>query len=218
MKRILFGLAFLFPALLSPSILAEEKEGNFYLSLGGGYQFPQVTTINAPIAGANYKFDYEYDGAGLYGLGLGYDFGQWRLHGALSKGSLSLESIKLDGTKLAISIEDLDITIWGLGGFYEFTKDSKLTPFVGTGLSYQAGSDAIATAQTGGTTTNFTVTSDELWAVQLSGGVTYELKEDVDIFVELGSAIPLSKSDLPAGWTEESPTAIGFGIGLIYSF
>ena len=54
MKRILFGLAFLFPALLSTSTLAEEKEGNFYLEVGGGYQFPQSTTIKAPISGTTY--------------------------------------------------------------------------------------------------------------------------------------------------------------------
>ncbi len=35
---------------------------------------------------------------------------------------------------------------------------------------------------------------------------------------EIGSAFPLSDSDLPAGWTEESPTVIGYDIGLIYSF
>ena len=43
-------------------------------------------------------------------------------------------------------------------------------------------------------------------------------KEDIDIYAELGSAIPLSESDLPAGWTDESPTVIGFSFGLIYSF
>ena len=218
MKKLIYLFALLFPAIITPSILAEEKEGDFYLSIGGGYQFPQVTTINAPVAGTNYKLDYEFDGSGVYGLGLGYDFGQWRLHGGLSKGTLSLDSIKLDGTKLAITIEDIDVTVLSLGGFYEFTKDSKFTPFVGTGLSYQVGSDAIATVQTGGTTTNFTVTGDELWAVQLSAGLAYKLKEDIDIYAELGSAIPLSESDLPAGWTEESPTVIGFSFGLIYSF
>ena len=218
MKKILFGLAFLFPALLSPSTLADEKEGNFYLTVGGGYQFPQVTTFKAPVGGTTYKIDYEFDGAGIYGFGLGYDFGQWRLHSALSKGTLSLDSIKLDGSKLAITIEDIDVTVLSLSGFYEFTKDSKVTPFLGAGLSYQTGSDAETTVQTGGTTTNFTVTGDELWAAQLKAGLTYELKKDIDIFAEIGSAFPLSDSDLPAGWTEESPTVIGYSIGLIYSF
>ena len=218
MKKFLFGLAFLFPALLSPSTLAEEKEGNFYLSVGGGYQFPQVTTIKAPVDGTTYKLDYEFDGAGIYGFGLGYDFGQWRLHSGFSKGTFSLDSIKLDGTKLAITVEDIDVTILSLSGFYEFNKDSKVTPFLGAGFSYQIGSDAIASVQTGGTTTNFTVTGDELWAAQFGAGLTYELKEDIDIYAEIGSAFSLSDSDLPAGWTEESPTVIGYSIGLIYSF
>ena len=218
MKKILIGLAFLFPALLSSSTLADEKEGNFYLEVGGGYQFPQSTTIKAPISGTTYKLDYEFDGSGIYGLGLGYDFGQWRLHGSLSKGTLSLDSIKLDGSKLAITIEDIDVTVWTLGGIYELTKDSKFTPFLGSGLSYQSGSDALATVQTGGTTTNFTVSGDELWAVQLTAGLAYEIKEDIDIYASLGSAIPLSESNLPAGWTAEDPTVIGYSFGLIYSF
>ena len=218
MKKFLFGLSLLFPALLSTSTLAEEKEGNLYLEVGGGYQFPQSTTIKAPISGTTYKLDYEFDGSGIYGLGLGYDFGQWRLHGSLSKGTLSLDSIKLDGSKLAITIEDIDVTIWTLGGIYELTKDSKFTPFLGSGLSYQSGSDALATVQTGGTTTNFTVSGDELWAVQLTAGLAYELKEDIDIYASLGSAIPLSESNLPAGWTAEDPTVIGYSFGLIYSF
>ena len=218
MKKFLFGLSLLFPALLSTSTLAEEKEGNFYLELGGGYQFPQSTTIKAPISGTTYKLDYEFDGSAIYGLGLGYDFGQWRLHGSLSKGTLSLDSIKLDGSKLAITIEDIDVTVWTLGGIYELTKDSKFTPFLGSGLSYQSGSDALATVQTGGTTTNFTVSGDELWAVQLTAGLAYEIKEDIDIYASLGSAIPLSESNLPAGWTAEDPTVIGYSFGLIYSF
>ena len=218
MKKFLFGLSLLLPALLSTSTLAEEKEGNFYLEVGGGYQFPQSTTIKAPISGTTYKLDYEFDGSGIYGLGLGYDFGQWRLHGSLSKGTLSLDSIKLDGSKLAITIEDIDVTIWTLGGIYELTKDSKFTPFLGSGLSYQSGSDALATVQTGGTNTNFTVSGDELWAVQLTAGLAYELKEDIDIYASLGSAIPLSESNLPAGWTAEDPTVIGYSFGLIFSF
>ena len=218
MKKIFYGLALLFPVFFTPSLFAEEKEGNFYLEIGGGYQFPQSTTIKAPISGTTYKLDYEFDGSGVYGLGLGYDFGQWRLHGSFSKGTLSLDSIKLDGSKLAITIEDIDVTVWTLGGIYELTKDSKFTPFLGSGLSYQSGSDALATVQTGGTTTNFTVSGDELWAVQLTAGLAYELKEDIDIYASLGSAIPLSESNLPAGWTEEDPTVIGYSFGLIYSF
>ena len=218
MKKFLFSLSLLFPALFSSSTLAQEKEGNFYLEVGGGYQFPQSTTIKAPISGTTYKLDYEFDGSGIYGLGLGYDFGQWRLHGSLSKGTLSLDSIKLDGSKLAITIEDIDVTVWTLGGIYELTKDSKFTPFLGSGLSYQSGSDALATVQTGGTKTNFTVSGDELWAVQLTAGLAYELKKDIDIYASLGSAIPLSESNLPAGWTAEDPTVIGYSFGLIYSF
>ena len=218
MKKLLFGFPLLFPALFSPSTLAEEKDGNFYLEVGGGYQFPQSTTIKAPISGTTYKLDYEFDGSGIYGLGLGYDFGQWRLHGTFSKGTLSLDSIKLDGTKLAITVEDIDITVLTLGGIYELTKDSKITPFVGSGLSYQSGSDALAAVQTGGTETNFTVSGDELWAIQLTAGLAYELKEDIDIYASLGSAIPLSESNLPAGWTAEDPTVIGYSFGLIYSF
>ena len=218
MKKFLFSLTLLIPALFSTSTLAEKKEGNFYLEVGGGYQFPQSTTIKAPISGTTYKLDYEFDGSGIYGLGLGYDFGQWRLHGSLSKGTLSLDSIKLDGSKLAITIEDIDVTVWTLVGIYELTKDSKFTPFLGSGLSYQSGSDALATVQTGGTTTNFTVSGDELWAIQLTAGLAYELKEDIDIYASLGSAIPLSESNLPAGWTAEDPTVIGYSFGLIYSF
>ena len=134
------------------------------------------------------------------------------------KRNIVLDSIKLDGSKLAITIEDIDVTVWTLGGIYELTKDSKFTPFLGSGLSYQSGSDALATVQTGGTTTNFTVSGDELWAVQLTAGLAYELKEDIDIYASLGSAIPLSKSNLPAGWTAEDPTVIGYSFGLIYSF
>ena len=71
-----------FLLFFTTSTLDEEKEGNFYLEVGGGDQFPQSTTIKAPISGTTYKLDYEFDSSGIYGLGLGYDFGQWRLHGS----------------------------------------------------------------------------------------------------------------------------------------
>ena len=218
MKRFLLGLTVLFPFFVTPSIQAEDKDGDFYMSIGGGYQFPQVTTIKAPVAGTTYKLDYEYDGSENFDLGIGYDFGQWRVHGGLSKGTLSLDSIKRDGTKLAITVEDIDVTVWGLAAIYEFTKDSKFTPIIISGLSYQSGTDALVSVQTGGQNTNFTVSSDELWALQLGGGFIYELKEDIGIYTKVGTAIPLSNSDLPEGWTEESPTVFGFNIGLMYSF
>ena len=218
MKKILYGLSFLFPVFFTSSLFAEERKGNFYLEVGGGYQFPQSTTIKAPISGTTYKLDYEFDGSGVYGLGLGYDFGQWRLQGSFSQGTLSLDSIKLDGTELAIKVEDIDVTVLTFGGIYELTKDSNITPFIGSGLSFQSGSDTLAAVQTGGTTTNFTLSGDELWAVQLTAGLAYELKEDIDIYASLGSAIPLSESNLPAGWIVEDPIVIGYSFGLIYSF
>ena len=100
----------------------------------------------------------------------------------------------------------------------EFTKNSSFTPFIGSGLSYQYGSDALASVQTGEETTNFTITADGIWAIQLSGGLAYEITKDIEIVVETGLAIPLSESDLPEGWSEESPTVSGFSFGLIYSF
>ena len=41
---------------------------------------------------------------------------------------------------------------------------------------------------------------------------------DIDINPSLGSSIPLSKSNLSAGWMAEDPTVIGYSFGLIYSF
>ena len=218
MKRLAYLLAFLFPTFLNSTVLAEENDGNFYLTVGSGYQFPQTTTIKAPVSGTVYKLDYEWDASGIYGFGLGYDFGQWRLHGNYSKGTLHTDSIKLDGSELAITVEDIDVTLFSLGGIYEFTKNASFTPFIGSGLSYQYGSDALASVQTGGETTNFTITADGIWAIQLSGGLAYEITKDIEIFAETGLAIPLSESDLPEGWSEESPTVSGFSFGLIYSF
>ena len=218
MKRFLPGLTVLFPFFISPSIQAEDKDGNFYMSIGGGYQFPQVTTIKAPVAGTTYKLDYEFDGSENFDLGIGYDFGQWRVHGGLSKGTLSLDSIKRDGTKLAITVEDIDVTVWGLAAIYEFTKDSKFTPIIMSGLSYQSGTDAVALVETGGETTSFTVSGDEVWGLQLGGGIFYELKEKIDIYTKIGTVIPLSSSNLPAGWTEDNPLEFGYNAGLIYYF
>jgi len=48
--------------------------------------------------------------------------------------------------------------------------------------------------------------------------LAYELKKDIDIYASLGSAIALLESNLPAGWTAEDPTVIGYSFGLIYSF
>ena len=67
-----------------------------------------------------------------------------------------------------------------LAAIYEFTKDSKFTPIIMSGLSYQSGTDALVSVQTGGQNTNFTVSSDELWALQLGGGFIYELKEEIE--------------------------------------
>ena len=218
MKKFLFGLPFFFPALLSPLTLAEEKEDKFFLSVGGGYQFPSVTTIKAPVSGTDYKLDYEFDGSKKFDLGIGYDFGQWKLHGGVTKGTLSLDSIKLDGTKLPITIEDIDITIWGLSAIYEFTKESKFSPFLMSGISYQSGTDAVALVETGGETTSFTVSGDEVWGLQLGGGIFYELKEKIDIYTRIGTVIPLSNSNLPPGWTEDNPLEFGYNAGLIYYF
>ena len=126
------------------------------------------------------------------------------------------DSICING--VCLTVEDIDVTVWGVAAIYEFTKDSKFTPIIMSGLSYQSGTDALVSVQTGGQNTNFTVSSDELWALQLGGGFIYVLKEDIGIYTKVGTAIPLSNSDLPEGWTEESPTVFGFNIGLMYSF
>ena len=43
---------------------------------------------------------------------------------------------KRDGTKLAITVEDIDVNVWSLGTIYEFSKDSKISPIIISGLSY----------------------------------------------------------------------------------
>ena len=51
----------------------------------------------------------------------------------------------------------------------------------------------------------------------ISSWFSYEIKEDIDIYASLGSAMPLSiKSS--SRMDSRRPTVIGYSFGLIYSF
>ena len=64
------------------------------------------------------------------------------------EGYFFLDSIKRDGNKLAITIEDIDVNVFSLSTIYKFTKDSKISLIIMSGLSYQSGTYALVSVET----------------------------------------------------------------------
>ena len=111
----------------------------------------------------------------------GYDFGGFRLEGAIGKGSTTIDR----SSKAAAAAFDaggkfskLDVMA---NAYYDLMPESTLTPYIGAGIGAARISGDFAKAQ--GLTSGATVVKDSAWALAYQGmaGVRYKASENFEL-------------------------------------
>ena len=104
MKKFLIGTSFLLSSFIAPSF-AEEKN-NFYLSVGGGVAFPSDVEGDTTVSGTQYDAVFPTDNTGLYSIGIGKEFNDFRVEFNYAAATVDTNSITLTtgGTGVTSSI------------------------------------------------------------------------------------------------------------------
>ena len=187
MKNYLIGTSLLLGSFVAPSFAEESKD--FYLSIGGGIAFPSDSEGDSTLGGTAYDFEYEVDNTGLFSIGVGKEFNEYRLELNYSKATIESDtfSVTSGGTGITASITpalESDVSSYMIYGYKDFPSDSKITPYagVGLGLGHFSAKDQIATVA--GTAYQFEGGDETVFSFGLKGGVTYEITDNTSIFSE----------------------------------
>ena len=99
MKKYLLGTTLLLSSFLAPSSIANESKG-FYLSVGGGIAFPSDSDGDSTLGGTAYDLKFETDNTGLFSVGIGKAFNDFRVEFNYSQICLkSNEKLFIQGRK-----------------------------------------------------------------------------------------------------------------------
>ena len=215
--------------IASPAI-AEENDGKgWYGTAGIGFLSPNDPTGDECLTFAPDRFCADYDfgfDAGISGeIGVGYDFGQFRVEATYSRSSTSMNDVSADITAngvnavtLTSNVDDGDTTLnsFMLNGYYDFDTDSKFVPYVGGGIGYtQIDFSSYAVTIAGQALRSDEGTSGA-FGYQAKAGISYLASEKVDIF---GEAIFSGTSGFSISTADIDPiTAWGGQVGLRYRF
>lgn len=185
------GMALVGAAAISPA----KAEGMYVSGFGGGGFLPDADMG----AGAEASFDFGYIAGGAIGYATS---GGARVELEGSYAANDVDSITVPGTPTTAS-GDLAVTAIMFNAIYEFSTDSKITPYIGLGLgaanySYQA------TITSGASTV---VVDDDEWvgASQALLGVGYDISDQVNISLGYRFFVPWSKPQFDATLLPATP-------------
>ena len=150
-------------AIASPAVAGEAGP---YLNVGIGTGFG--TEVEGSISGIDFEADSRTTFGG--GIGLGYDFGNnWRLEGNVSRSTADVDSVTVGGVKYDV---DESGSGWGVGVDleYDFSNDTKYTPYVGAGVGISRADDS----------------DDNAYGFSVVAGVAYEANDTTDVYAEIG--------------------------------
>jgi len=181
----------------SPAIAEERDPKGWYGTAGVGFLSPNdpagdecVNILGSKVcAGYDYKFDDAFSGE----VGVGYDFGKFRVEATYTRSNTSLNKAKadvsVDGIKyvtLSSKVDDGDANInsFLINGYIDFETDSKFVPYVGGGIGYSKINFSSYTVKVDGFTVKSGEGSDGAFGYQAKAGVSYLASEKVDIFGE----------------------------------
>ena len=186
MKKVIIGASILLVSSISP-LQAEDSKN--YITIGGGIAFPIDSEGDTKLGAYDYDFKYELDDAGLFSIGFGRKFNDYRLEFNYSKATIESDSFSVTsgGSGIVASITpalESDVSSYMVYGYKDFPSDSKFTPYAGLGLGIGNFSAKNQTATITGTAYKFEGGNEAVFSLGLKGGVSYELAENTSLFTE----------------------------------
>lgn len=170
-------------------------------------------------------YDYTLDTALSGEIGVGYDFGQFRVETTYTRSNTSLSKLSGDvtvqGTKLAtvsykVNDGNTNFNSFLVNGYIDFDTKSKFVPYVGGGIGYTNVNFSSYTVKAGGAELKSDSGSTGTFGYQAKAGITYLASEKVDIFGEAilsgASGFTISNVDV------DSINSWGARAGLRYRF
>ena len=187
MKKLLIGTSFLLSSLIAPTF-AEEKN-NFYLSVGGGLAFPSDVEGDSKLGGTAYDQKYETDNTGLFSVGIGKAFNDFRVEFNYSQATVESDtfSVTSSGAGVTASITpalESDVKTYMIYGYKDFPNETKFTPYAGVGLGIGSFSADNQTATVAGTAYKFEGAEESVFSFALKGGASYEIAQNTSIYSE----------------------------------
>ena len=182
-------------AAVAASAVASPAMAGPYINLGIGTGFG--TDVDGDINGIDFDADARTTFGG--GVGLGYDFGNIRLEGKVTRSTADVDSVTVGGVKYDV---DESGSGWGIGLDleYDFNNDSKFTPYVGVGVGTSWADDA----------------DDNAYGFSAIAGVAYAASEKIDLYGEIAYGFtPEQEID---GIDYDSYGEFGATVGLRFAF
>ena len=182
-------------AAVAASAVASPAMAGPYINLGIGTGFG--TDVDGDINGIDFDADARTTFSG--GVGLGYDFGNIRLEGKVTRSTADVDSVTVGGVKYDV---DESGSGWGIGLDleYDFNNDSKFTPYVGVGVGTSWADDA----------------DDNAYGFSAIAGVAYAASEKIDLYGEIAYGFtPEQEID---GIDYDSYGEFGATVGLRFAF
>ena len=151
-------------AAVTAAAVASPAMAGPYVNIGIGTGFG--ADIDGDINGIDFEADARTTVGG--GIGLGYDFGNIRLEGKVTRSTSDVDSVSASGLKYDV---DESGSGWGIGVDleYDFNNESKFTPYIGAGAGISWADDA----------------DDNAYGFSAIAGVAYAASEKVDIYGEI---------------------------------
>ena len=187
MKKLLLAS----PIILGSTFLNAfaEENNRTYLSIGGGAAFPADVEGKSSLVDTK-TLKFPTNTSGLYTLGIGYKYYDWRVEFNYSKSTVHSDSVKITnaaGTAITgSSVPNFkqNINSYMAFGYKDFTNESKLTPYAGVGLGMASISTKnLKTSIVGASNTAGDDVSVFSFAVK--GGFDYEIVENTSLYTEL---------------------------------
>ena len=181
-KRFLIASGVVLAAFSSPA-LAEEKDKGFYATFGGGFDDIQKTGWGSTQSGTTYGGDSEVDPGFGGDVGLGYDFGKFRVEATYVVGGGILGDCEENVADTTCETGgSISTKSYMASGYYDIEiPDSKYTPYLGGGI----GTTTVSWDEIKVGSTKYSVNdSDNIFTWQLKAGVSYAARDNVDVFAE----------------------------------
>ena len=186
MKEVFLGTPILLASFFSP-LQAEEAKN--YISIGGGIVHPKDTEGNTTLGGTAYDFEYRVDNTGVFSIGVGRKFNDYRLEFNYSKATIESDtfSVTSGGAGITASITPplkSDVSSYMIYGYKDFQNNSKFTPYAGFGLGLGHFSAKNQTATVAETAYKFEGGNETVFSFGLKGGISYAIADNTSFFTE----------------------------------
>jgi len=190
-------------SLVAPSLVdafsparADKAPSNWYFTVGSGFVAIEDADITTKETGyTDVDGELKYDPGFAGNIGVGYDFGDFRLEATYGYSSLTTESVKLMEGGVTINSPlstNLKNHSFNVGGFYDINTgdDSDISPYLGARAGFVSSTLRDIKAEVDVDGTGVSVSTDEdtdkAFTYELLGGLSLNVSERADVFIEAG--------------------------------